>query len=70
MKATIEDLKRELWLRKRNQEEIVWTTVTGEKIPINKMTSEHLINAIKYFERKEQEEWFWRDLIGDSESIY
>lgn len=47
MKATITDLQRELWLRRRNNSEIVWTTKDGTEIPINKMSDQHIENAIK-----------------------
>ena len=53
--ADIIDLRLELWLRRRNANEIVWTTKGGEKIPINQMSDEHLINAIILAERIEEE---------------
>ena len=34
MKATIQDLIQEQWLRKRDAGEIVWETENGDKIPI------------------------------------
>ena len=52
MDATIDDLKLELWLRQRDQK--VWTTKDGKKIPIKDMTTNHIVNAIQYFERKEE----------------
>ena len=52
MKATIEDLKLELWLRLREQGKILWETASGEEKPINEMSKEHIENAISYFERK------------------
>ena len=55
IKANINDLRLELWLRRRNANEIVWTTKSGEKIPINQMTNEHIINAIALAERIEEE---------------
>lgn len=51
MVATLTDLKMELWLRRRNAGEIVWTTRNGDKIAINKMGSSHLVNTINYLER-------------------
>ena len=48
------DLRLELWLRRRDANEIVWTTKGGEKIPINQMSEEHLINAIALAERNEE----------------
>lgn len=56
-KAELEDLYRELWLRKRNRGEIVWITKNGKTIPINEMTDSHLENTINILERVyEQEE--------------
>lgn len=52
MDAVLNDLRSELWLRLREKNEIVWTTKEGEKIPINKMTDAHLINAIKILEKE------------------
>jgi hypothetical protein len=53
IKADIEDLEKELWLRER--EEMVWETKDGKQIPLKEMTTEHIINAIKYFERVYEE---------------
>ena len=44
MKATIKDLELELWLRKRERGEIVWTTKSGAEIPINEMSDTHIEN--------------------------
>ena len=56
-KAGLEDLYRELWLRKRSRGEIVWVTKNGQTIPINEMTDSHLENTINMLERvREQEE--------------
>ena len=51
IKAGINDLELELWLRHRNNNSIVWTTKQGEQIPINQMTDEHLINTINLMEK-------------------
>lgn len=48
MTATIEDLERELWLRRRERGEIKWKTRDGKEIPINEMSDSHLENAIRY----------------------
>lgn len=45
MKARLEDLYKELWLRRRNSGELVWESKNGS-IPIKDMTDEHLKNAI------------------------
>lgn len=52
MDAVLNDLRSELWLRLRERDEIVWTTKEGKKIPINKMSDTHLINAIKMLEKE------------------
>ena len=46
MKATIDDLRKEQWLRRRNTGEIKWITKDGKEIPINEMSDSHLENAI------------------------
>ena len=46
MKATIDDLRKEQWLRRRNAGEIKWITKDGKEIPINEMSDSHLENAI------------------------
>ena len=51
MKATLEDLERELWLRNRNSGSIVWITKDGREIPINEMSDEHLKNTINMIMR-------------------
>lgn len=52
VKATVEDLRKELWLRKR--EKLVWETKDGQLIPLEQMTEKHLENAINYFDRMEE----------------
>ena len=47
MKATIDDLVREQWLRARNSGELVWATKDGKEIPVKDMTDTHIENAIK-----------------------
>jgi hypothetical protein len=51
MTATIEDLERELWLRRRERGEIKWKTRDGKEIPINEMSDSHLENAIRHVEK-------------------
>lgn len=50
MNADINDLKLELWLRRRNSGELVWTTKANTKIPIKEMSTSHVINAINMLE--------------------
>ena len=54
MKATLQDLQIELWLRKRNNSEIIWTTKDKQEIPINKMSNSHLRNTINMLERQSE----------------
>lgn len=46
MNADADDLKLELWLRRRNSGKLVWTTKDNTKIPIKDMSTQHIINAI------------------------
>lgn len=46
MNADINDLKLELWLRRRNSGKLVWTTKDNTKIPIKDMFTQYIINAI------------------------
>ena len=52
VKATVEDLRKELWLRKRKK--LVWETKDGQLIPLEQMTDKHLENAINYFDKMEE----------------
>ena len=69
IKADISDLELELWLRQRNNNSIVWTTKQGENIPINQMTDEHLINAIKLSRKIIDRQNFLLELEGDVVNI-
>ena len=63
MKATVDDLRRKLWLRKR--EKLVWETKNGQLIPLKLMSEEHLENAIKYFDRMEE----MREIVIENQDI-
>lgn len=52
-KAEYNDLKMELWLRMRDAGELVWVTKEGKEIPIKDMSTEHLINALRCLEWKD-----------------
>ena len=54
MTANIEDLKLELWLRKRNAGEIVWVTKNKQIIPIKDMSDNHLVNTVALLEKMEE----------------
>ena len=66
--ADIHDLIKELWLRKRNNGEIVWKTKEGKQIPIKDMTTSHIINAINYFSQKEEEKELLEEIAADYEA--
>ena len=53
IKAGYNDLRIELWLRLREAGEIAWITKQGKAIPLKEMTTTHLVNAIKIFNRNE-----------------
>lgn len=64
MKAGIKDLKMELWLRRRDEGLIKWTTRDGKEIPIKDMTITHLQNTVKMLEREEIDWDTYLDALG------
>lgn len=44
--ATIDDLLREQWLRRRDSGQIIWTNEMGDRIAIKNLSDQHLQNAI------------------------
>lgn len=51
--ATLEDLKFELFLRKRNS--LTWTTRNGNVIPISRLTTKHIDNIVQFLMQFENE---------------
>lgn len=67
-KATIEDLKLELWLRQRNSGSIIWTTKDNKNIPIKDMNNNHLVNTIKMLIKQEEEKEYYDGIMICDES--
>lgn len=63
MRATVDDLRKELWLK--NREKLVWETKDGQLIPLTLMSEEHLENAINYFDRMEE----MREIVIENQNI-
>lgn len=57
IQADITDLKMELWLRRREEGKIVWKTKNGDNIPINKMGTTHIVNAISRSDQYDNDNW-------------
>lgn len=53
--ATIQDLNLELWLRRRERNEIVWQTKEGKRIPIQELSDIHIVNILNHLSKKEEE---------------
>lgn len=73
IQANIEDLEKELWLRKRNVGLIGWTTKDGQQIALKDMSDAHLVNTINMIYRnnhKASDEWPWTEFgPGDADNM-
>lgn len=67
-RATIQDLKLELWLRQRNSGSIIWTTKNGKNIPIKDMDNNHLVNALKMLLIQKEKQREYDDIMVCDES--
>ena len=61
--ATIQDLKLELWLRRRNSGFIIWTTKDDKNIPIKDMDNNHLVNTLNMLLRQREEAECFKDIM-------
>lgn len=64
-KATIQDMKLELWLRQRNSGSICWTTKEGKDVSIKDMDNNHLVGTLKMLIRQAEME----EHIGDMDPM-
>lgn len=55
MIATIEDLRLEQFLRKRNLGTLVWKTREGKIIPLKELSDEHLTNILNVYSRNKNQ---------------
>lgn len=79
IQANIEDLEKELWLRKRNVGLIGWTTKNGQQIALKDMSDAHLVNTINMIYRNNNhkasdewlsDEWPWTEFgPGDADNM-
>ena len=67
-RATIQDLKLELWLRQRNSGSIIWTTKDGKNISIKDMDNIHLVNTLKMLLKQEKEAECFKDIMACDEN--
>jgi len=65
-RATKRDLELEMWLRQRDQGLIVWITKEDDKIPINQMEDDHLLNTINLIDRAKERSEAVDSLLKDS----
>lgn len=62
--ASLDDLRTELWLRRRNSGVLVWEDKQGNVTAIKDMDDNHLINTINYLEARELVDSIYDDLRG------
>lgn len=62
--ASLDDLKKELWLRRRDRGVLVWEDKQGNVTAIKDMDDNHLINTINYLEAHELVDSVYDDLRG------
>lgn len=62
--ASRKDLELELFLRKRENNTLVWKTKEGDSIPIKDLKDEHLINIINMLDRNLERECEYLEAIG------
>lgn len=67
-RATIQDLKLELWLRQRNSSSIIWTTKDGKNISIKDIDNNHLVNALKMLLIQKEKQREYDDIMICDES--
>lgn len=67
-RATIQDLKLELWLRQRSSGFIIWTTKDGKNISIKDMDNNHLVNTLKMLLKQEEEAECFKDIMECDEN--
>ncbi len=67
-KATIQDLKLELWLRQRNSGSIIWNARYGTPIPIKDMNENHLANTLSILLKQKEEKECFKDIMACDEN--
>lgn len=65
IRADINDLKLERWLRRRDAGLIVWKTKGGHEIQLKNMSDSHLDNAINHLVSKHEE----ADIVAEYEAM-
>ncbi len=67
-KATIQDLKLELWFRQRNSGSIIWDTKYGKSISIKDMNENHLANTLNMLLKQKEEKERFKDIMACDEN--